>query len=235
VTWSHEKNQKKPKLRLTHAEAMDAMRQIQPFIDHARKAGLKGMGWHPLCGVCGTATPLDLAAQGTINVALLMGQQVRQLADWMHAGGLSEVLTKQLTRKWFYKHRTHVLAAFWAYGLGSRIASDGHWLSFPKDGSPIRMQEWYRGRFQYLAFQAEQEANLKEMRNCLKEAATCDRAIAILKEREEDRRGMKGALEIPPEQETRLAEAEARLKDRIIDHRPLLVVDNSKVRLEVPK
>ena len=234
MTWALEKHQKKPKLRLTHTEAVDTMKQIEPFIEHARKAGLKGMGWHPQCGICGAA-PLAAGAQETINIAMLMGQEIKKLADWMYDGGLSPETPKETVRKWFYRHRVHVLAAFWAYGLGSRVGLDGHWLSYPKEGTAQQRQEWYRGRFQYLAFQAQQDKNLREERNCLKEAAMCDRAIVVLEEQEAGRRGMKGALDVPAEQEARLAEAEARLKGRLIDHRPVLVVGERNVAIEMPE
>jgi hypothetical protein len=220
MAWKYERKVKRPKLTLAFDEALDCVKQIKPFIEYSRKAGMKGLGWAPQCAICGDVDPLDENMQETISVRLLIGERPRDVAKWL---GISPATV--------YKHRTHIIAAFWAFGVGSKIAADGHFLTFPKAGTARQRQEWHRGRFQHLAYQAQQQKDVGQERACLKEAARCDLAIAAMEER--DGEWMKRALDVPPDLEAKLVDAERRAKAAIIDQRPMVKVGEKTVEMEV--
>ena len=184
-------------LKLGQAEAAEAWAKLKPFVAFSRKSGMSGIGWGRGCPICASKTEEEIDA---INVALMAGGVPRRVSE-QFMGAANDT-----TRRAMERHRKHVVAAFWAQGMGGRIAADGFYLDYPQEGRGRDRMTWYLRKFQWLAHQAEQSADYREMRNCLKEAAACDKAIIVLDEHDEDPRKMKRALEIPADHEKRLVE-----------------------------
>jgi len=190
-------------VRLNHEEAVESVEQLRPFIEFAKTAGMDGVGWSRDCRICGE-DPWDIHRQDIVDICLLMGEA---------PGFVSKVWG--VAADDMFRHRTHFINAFWSYGMGGRVASDGHWVTFPKDGTEEQRFTWYRGQAQLLAFQASKAKDLKEVRNNLKLAMDCDKALAVLAREPKD---MKRALDLSPDQAARIEDAEKRRHQAMLDN-----------------
>lgn len=206
------------RLKLTHEEALESLKQVAGYVEYARKFKMDGIGYSHDCPVCGDS-PYDAETQEMVNMALLMGQSPQAVCQW--SGFKPGII---------FRHRTHLIKGFWAYGMGARIAEDGHWLTYPKDGTFQDQMKWYRGRFQYLAYQAEMGKDLREQRNCLKEAMSCDRAIELVQRLGDQ--DPKRALEVPEDLEAKLAEIERRRTQAVIEARPVVEVEAKSIEVK---
>jgi hypothetical protein len=198
---------------LNHEEAVDSMRQLRPFIEFAKTAGMSGVGFEKECPVCGE-NGMDIDRQDIIDICLLIGEGPKKTG----------ILWGVPPEKIFW-HRQHLFRAFWTYGIGGRVASDGHWLNFPKNGTEEERFNFYRGQFQLLAWRAQRANDPKEVRNNLVQAMACDKALTVLAREPRD---MKRALQIPDDQMQRIEEAEEKRRLAMLENFP----DATKVRID---
>lgn len=205
-------------IRLTMDEALDSLKQINGYIEHARRTNMEGIGYSSECKICGNSD-YDKEIAEQVNMALLTGQSPAQVATWTG-----------FERGAIFRHRTHLIKGFWTFGMGAKIAADGHWLTFPKDGTFEQRIDWYRGRFQFLAYMAEQAKDYKEQRVCLRDAKDCDRAIELVQRM--DAGGVKHALDVPDDVYAKIMDAERR-RTATIEQRPTVNATAEKVEVKV--
>lgn len=205
----------KVKVKLSHSEAVDVLRQLQPLVDHAAAAGMEGIGWSAFCPICDSNAPPN--QRKVIDVSLLMGEQPAVLSRRFN-----------LTLHAAYKHRVHLLKAFWTHGMGARVEATGHWQTFPTDGDMIEKAKWYEGQFQRLAYLADQSREHGEVRRCLESAQNAGKLILLVQAG-----GLRPAApEIAADQLNRLEEARAQRQKAVAHHEPVINVTAKTIELE---